>query len=35
VEERGWLRSGSGSIKMENSCGRQELLDLGMELLYK
>lgn len=35
LEERGWLRSGSGSLKMENSSGRQELLDLGMELLYK
>ena len=35
LEERGWLNSGSGSLKMENSSGRQELLDLGMELLKK
>ena len=35
LEERGWLHSGAGSLKMENSSGRQELLDLGMELLCK
>ena len=35
LEERGWLRQGTGSLKMENSSGKQELLDLGMELLYK
>ena len=35
LEERGWLRSGEGSLKMENSSGRQALLDLGMELLQK
>jgi len=35
LEERGWLREGEGSLKMENSSGRQELLDLGMELLNK
>lgn len=35
LEERGWLREGIGSLKMENSSGRQELLDLGMELLKK
>ena len=33
LEERGWLRSGEGSLKMENSSGKQALLDLGMELL--
>lgn len=35
LEERGWLREGEGSLKMENSSGRQELLDLGLELLRK
>ena len=35
LEERGWLRTGKGSLKMENSSGRQALLDLGMELLQK
>ena len=35
LEERGWLREGPGTLKMENSSGRQELLDLGMELLKK
>ena len=35
LEERGWLREGQGSLQMENSSGRQELLDLGMELLNK
>ena len=35
LEERGWLRVGAGSLKMENSSGKQELLDLGMELLQK
>ena len=34
-DNEGYLNSGSGSIKMENSSGRQELLDLGMELLKK
>ena len=33
LQERGWRKSGGGSLKMENSSGRQELLDLGMELL--
>ena len=35
LEERGWLREGEGSLKMENSSGRQELLDLGLALLKK
>ena len=35
LAEKGWLREGKGSLKMENSSGRQELLDLGMELLRK
>ena len=35
LQERGWLNSGKGSLKMENSSGRKELLDLGMELLKK
>ena len=35
LAERGWLREGTGSLKMENSSGRQELLDLSMELLRK
>ena len=35
LEERGWLRTGKGSLKMENSSGRQALLDLGMALLQK
>ena len=35
LEERGWLRSGEGSLKMENSSGRQALLELGMKLLKK
>ena len=35
LQERGWLRQGTGSLKMENSSGRQELLELSMELLYK
>ena len=35
LEERGWLREGTGTLKMENSSGKQELLDLGMELLTK
>ena len=35
LEERGWLRTGKGSLKMENSSGRQALLDLGMDLLQK
>ena len=35
LEERGLRRSGKGSLKMENSAGRQELLDRGLALLYK
>ena len=35
LEERGWLNDGNGSLKMENSSGKQMLLDLGMELLKK
>lgn len=35
LEERGWLREGEGSLKMENSSGKQELLDRGMALLRK
>ena len=35
LEEKGWLRTGKGSLKMENSAGKQELLDLGMKLLYQ
>lgn len=35
LEERGWLREGEGSLKMENSSGKQELLDRGMALLKK
>lgn len=35
LEERGWLREGQGSLQMENSSGRRELLELGMELLKK
>ena len=35
LAERGWLREGKGSLKMENSAGRKELLDLAMELLRK
>ena len=35
LEERGWLGNGEGSLRMENSSGRQELLRLGMELLNK
>ena len=35
LEERGWLRSGKGSLKMENSSGRPELIKLGMELLHR
>ena len=35
LAERGWLREGTGSLKMENSAGRKELLDLAMELLQK
>lgn len=33
LEERGLLRSGEGALKMENSSGKRELLELGMELL--
>ena len=35
LEERGWLREGQGSLRMENSLRKQELLDLAMELLQK
>ena len=35
LEERGWLRTGEGSLKMENSSGKQELLQRGMDLLKK
>jgi glutamate racemase len=34
LEERGLLRSGEGSLKMENSSGKKELLERGMALLY-
>ena len=34
-EERNLRRAGQGSLKMENSSGKQELLDRGMELLMK
>ena len=33
LAEKGWLRCGEGSIKMENSSGRPELLALGRKLL--
>ena len=33
LEERGLLRFGEGSLKMENSSGKRELLERGMELL--
>ena len=33
LAEKGWLGRGEGSVKMENSSGRQELLDLGRKLL--
>ena len=33
LEERGLLRSGEGSLKMENSSGKKELLERGMALL--
>ena len=35
LEERGWLRSGEGSLRMENSSGKPELIKLGMELLHR
>jgi glutamate racemase len=35
LEEQGLLRCGEGSLKMENSSGKRELLKLGMELLNK
>ena len=35
LEERGWLRQGEGELLMENSAGRRELLELGMDLLQK
>ena len=35
LEEQGWLHEGKGSLKMENSSGKQELLKLGMDLLRK
>ena len=34
LEERGLLRAGEGSLKMENSSGKKELLERGMALLY-
>ena len=33
LEERGLLRAGEGSLKMENSSGKKELLERGMALL--
>ena len=35
LEERGWLRQGEGALQMENSSGKKELLELGMDLLQK
>ena len=35
LEESGLCRTGKGSLKMENSSGKQELLDRGLALLYK
>ena len=35
LAEKGWLREGEGSLRMENSSGRKELLELAMELLNK
>ena len=35
LEERGLLRSGIGSLKMENSSGKRELLERGLELLNR
>ena len=35
LEEMGWLRTGTGSLKIENSAGKQALLDLSMKLLKK
>ena len=35
LEEKGLRRTGAGSLKMENSSGRPELLKLGMDLLQK
>lgn len=35
LAERGWLREGKGSLKMENSAGKKQLLELGMELLHR
>ena len=35
LEESGLRRTGKGSLKMENSSGKQELLDRGLALLYK
>ena len=35
LEEKGWLHRGEGSVQMENSAGKRELLELGMELLNK
>ena len=35
LEERNLRRTGTGSLKMENSSGKQELLDRGLALLYK
>ena len=33
LEENGWLRQGEGSVQMENSSGKRQLIELGMELL--
>ena len=35
LEEKGLRRTGEGSLKMENSSGKQELLQRGMDLLRK
>ena len=35
LEEKNLCRTGKGSLKMENSSGKQELLDHGMELLNR
>ena len=35
LAERGWLRQGDGSVQMENSSGKRELLELGMRLLQE
>ena len=33
LEEKDWLRTGTGSLKMENSASGKALIDLGMKLL--